>query len=88
MGEDGTIPRERVRFGERWAEFSNAPLRKKSHELDSMIRALFPRRQFALSLGDKPAMDEMTGVIRSMSNWKVAVGPDSISAELLKIDHP
>ena len=32
-------------------------------------------------------MDDMTAVIRGMPNWK-AVGPDSLPAELLKIDHP
>ena len=85
--EDGTIPRERVRISERWPELSNAPLREISHKLDSMTRALFPRRQFALSLDDKPAMDEMTGITRSMSNWK-AVWPDSIPVKLLKVDHP
>ena len=42
-------------------------------------RYLFPRRPLALSLGNKPAMDEMTGVIRNMSNWKAA-GPDSLPA--------
>ena len=32
-------------------------------------------------------MDDLTVVIRGMPNWK-AVGPDSLPAELLKIDHP
>ena len=30
---------------------------------------------------------DVTAVIRAMPNWK-AVGPDSLPAELLKIDHP
>ena len=32
-------------------------------------------------------MDDMMGVIRGMPNWK-AVGPDSLPAEVLKLDHP
>ena len=32
-------------------------------------------------------MDDMMGVIRCMPNWK-AVGPDSLPAKLLKLDHP
>ena len=32
-------------------------------------------------------MDDMTGVIWGMPNWK-AVGPDSLPAELLKLDNP
>ena len=53
-----------------------------------MIGTLFPRRPLALSLGDEPAMDEMTPAIRSMpKNWK-AVGRDSLPAGLLKADHP
>ena len=32
-------------------------------------------------------MDDMMGVIRGMPNWK-AVGPDSLPAEILKLDHP
>ena len=32
-------------------------------------------------------MDDMMGIIRGMLNWK-AVGPDSLPAEVLKLDHP
>ena len=32
-------------------------------------------------------MDDMKGVIRGMPNWN-AVGPDSLPAEVLKLDHP
>ena len=32
-------------------------------------------------------MDDMTAVIRGMPDWKV-VGPDSLPAELLNVDHP
>ena len=46
-----------------------------------------PRPLELLSLGDDPSMDEMTGELKGISNWK-AVGPDGLQAELLKIDHP
>lgn len=46
-----------------------------------------PKRPSALSLGDEPNVDELTGLIRGMPNWKVAC-PDSLSAELLNLDHP
>ena len=38
-------------------------------------------------LGDELTMDEMTAVIQGMPNW-IAVGPDSLPSELLKIGHP
>ena len=44
-------------------------------------------RPLAPSLGVEPTMDDMTGVMRGMPNWK-AVGPDSLPAEVLKLDHP
>ena len=51
------------------------------------ITVLFPQRPLAPSLGVEPTMDDMMGVIRGMPNWK-AVGPDSLPAEVLKLDHP
>lgn len=41
---------------------------------------------YTISRGDEPTFDEMTEVIRSMPNLKAA-GPDSLLAELLKLDH-
>lgn len=38
-------------------------------------------------LGDEPTMDDMSAVTRGMPDWK-AVEPDSLSAELLKLDRP
>ena len=54
--------------------------------LDLTITVLFPQRPLAPSLGVEPTMDDMMGVIRGMPNWK-AVGPDSLPAEVLKLDH-
>ena len=67
--------------------FFQTLLNKKSPKLDLTITVLFPQRPLAPSLGVEPTMDDMTGVIRGMPNWK-AVGPDSLSAEAVKIDPP
>ena len=57
-------------------------------ELDpQIIDQLFPPRPLEVSLGDEPAMDEMTEVIKGMPNRK-AVGPDRLPAEVLKLHHP
>ena len=67
--------------------FPDTLLNKKSPTLDPTISTLFPRRRLALSLGDGPAMDDRTDITRSMPNWR-AMGPNSILAELLEVDHP
>ena len=86
--EDGALLRDKVRIRKRWAGFSYRLLDTKSLALDPTIIELFPKRPLALPHGDEPAIDEMTGVVRSsMPNWKVA-GPDSLAAELLKLHHP
>ena len=87
MDEDGTLLKDKVRVHERWAGYLGTLLNTKSPNLDPTISGLFPRRLLAPSLGDEPTIDDITAVIRGMPNWK-AVGPDSLPAELLKIDHP
>ena len=88
MDDDGSLLKDKVRILERWAGYFGALLNTKSPKLDPNISGLFPQRPLALSLGDEPAMDDMAAVIiRDMPNWK-AMGPDSLPAELLKIDHP
>ena len=84
--EDGTLLRDKVRGRERWAGFFYNLLNTKWLTLDPTIVELFPERPFALLNGDAPTIDEMTGEIRSMPNWKAA-GPDSLPAELLKHGH-
>ena len=86
MDEDGTPLRDKMRIRKRWRFFQTL-LNKKSPKLDLTITVLFPQRPLAPSLGDEPTMDDMTGVIRGMPNWK-AVGPDSLPAKVLKHDHP
>ena len=86
-GEDGTLPRDKVRILEQWERVVGTLLTTKSSKLDPTISALSPQRRLPPSLGDEPTMDNMTAVIRGMPNRK-AVGPDSLPAELLKLDHP
>ena len=85
--EDGTLPRDNVRIFKRWARFFGTLLTTTYSKLDLTISALFPQRPLTALLGDEPTMDDMPAVIRGMPNWK-AVGPDSLPAEILKIDHP
>ena len=75
MDENGTLPRDKVRIRKRWGGFFQT-LNKKSPKLDLTGTALFPQRPLAPSLGVRPTIDDMMGVIRGMPNWK-AVGPDS-----------
>ena len=87
MDEDGTMLKDKVRILERWAGYFGTLLNTKSPELDPNISGLFPQWPLAPSVGGEPTMDGMTKVIRGMPNWK-AVGPDSLPAELLKIENP
>ena len=87
MGEDGRLLKDKVPILDRWAGYFGTLQNTKSPKLDPTISGLFPQRPLAPSLGDEPIMDGMTAVIRGMPNWKT-VGPDSLPAELLKIDHP
>ena len=84
MDDDGTLLKDKVRILERWAGYFGTLLNTKSPKLDPTISGLSPQRPLAPSLGDEPTMDDMKAVI---PNWK-AVGPDSLPAEFLKIDHP
>lgn len=58
-----------------------------SLNFDPTISAQFAHRLLTPSLGGEPAMDNMTGAIRGVPIYKV-VGPDSLSVELLNLDHP
>ena len=86
MDEGATLLKDKLCIRERWGGLSQTLLNKKSPKLDPTISILFPQRPLTPSLGDEPTMHNMTGVIRGTPNWK-AVGPDSLPAELLKLDH-
>ena len=87
MDENGTLPRDKVRIRKRWGGFFQTLLNRKSPKLDLTITVLFPQRPLAPSLGVEPTMNDMMGVIWGLPGWK-AVGPDSLPAEVLKLDHP
>ena len=83
----GTLLRDRMRIRERWARFYHTFWNTKSLTLSPTIIDLLPPRPLEESLRDEPSMDEMTDVIKGMSNWK-AVGPDGVPSELPILDHP
>ena len=85
--ENGVLLRGKGESHDRWARFFHTLLNTKSSKLDHNLKDQFPKRPVALSLGDPPAMIEMTAAIKSKANEK-AVGPDSLPAELLKLDDP
>ena len=87
MDENRKLVRDKVRIRKRWGGFFQTLLNRKSPKLDLTITIVFPQRPLAPSLGVEPTMDDMMGVIRGMPNWN-AVGPDSLPAEVLKLDHP
>ena len=82
-----TLLRDKVRLLKRWARFFGTLLTTKSPKFDPTFSTLFPQRPLTPSHEDEPTMDGMTAGIRCRTHWK-AVGPDSLPAELLKIDHP
>ena len=87
VDEDGTLLTDKVRIHDRWRGFFQTRLYKKSPKLDPTISTLFSQRPLTPSLGSEPTMDDMPGEIRGMPNWK-AVRPESLPAQLLKLDHP
>ena len=85
--EDGTLPRDKVRISKGWGGFFKTLPNKKSPKLDLNITVLFTQPPLVPSLGVQQTMDDMMGVIRGIPYWK-AVGPDSLAAEVLKLNHP
>ena len=88
--EHGALLRDKVRIRERWSGFYHKLSNTKSLKLDPTIIGLSPPRPLELlvvSLGDEPAIDEMTEAHEGAPNWNI-LGPDGLPAELLKIDHP
>ena len=84
---DCTLLRGKVRFLKRWEGFFQTVLNKKPPELDLTITALFPPRPLPPSHGVDSTTDDMMEVIRSAPN-SIAVGPNSLSAEVLKLGTP
>ena len=87
MDEDGTLLRHKVCIRTLWEGLFQTLLNMKSPNLDLTITVLFPQGPLGPSLGVEPTMYDMIGVIRGMPTCK-AVGPDSLPAEVLKLNHP
>ena len=91
--ENGVLPRDKAEILQRWARFFSTLLNTKSPKLNPVIIEEVQQRPAAPTTGDlvplasAPTLEETRRVIRGMHNWK-APGPDSLVAELLKIDNP
>ena len=85
--------RDKAEIRQRWARFFSTLLNTKSPKLNPAIieemqqRSAAPTTGDSAPLGSAPTLEETRQEIRGMHNWK-APGPDSLVAELLKIDEP
>ena len=91
--EKGVLLRDKAEILQRWGRLLGTLLNTKSPKLNSVImeevqqRPAAPTTGDSVALGSAPTLEEIRGAIRGMHNWK-APGPDSLVAELLKIDEP
>ena len=91
--ENGVLLGDKAEIPQRWARFFGTLLNTKSPKLNPAIieevqqRPAAPTTRDSVPLGSAPTLEETRRVIRGMHNWK-APGPDSLVAELLKIDEP
>ena len=85
--------RDKAEILQRWARFFGTLLNTKSPKLNPTIieeaqqRPAAPTTRHSVPLGSAPTLEETRREIRGMHNWK-APSPDSLVAELLKIDEP
>ena len=91
--EHGVLLRDKAAILQRWGRFFSTLLNTKSPKLNPAIieevqqRPPAPTTGDSVPLGSAPTLEETRRAIRGMHNWK-APGPDSLVAELLKIDEP
>ena len=91
--ENGVLLTDKAEILQRWARFFSTLLKTKSPKLNPAIIEEVQQRPAAPTTGDSvplrsaPTLEETRRAIRGMHNWK-APGPDSLVAELLKIDEP
>ena len=91
--ENGVLLREKAEILQRWARFFGTLLNTKSPKLNPAIieevqqRPAAPTTRDSVPLGSAPTLEETRRAIRGMHNW-MTPGPDSLVAELLKIDEP
>ena len=82
--EEGRLLRDKGRIRWRWVRFFCSLLNSKSDQLNADIPKRLPQHPVASALGIEPTEEEIVIAMKAMSNAK-AVGPDGLSAELLKL---
>ena len=82
--EEGRLLRDKGRIREKWVRFFRSPLNSKSNMIDADIPKRLPQHPVASALGIEPTVEEIATAMKAMANAK-AVGPDGLSAELLKL---
>ena len=91
--ENCVLQRDKAEILQRWARSFSTLLNTKSPKLNPAIieevqqRPAAPTTGDSVPLGSAPTLEETRRAIRGMDNWKEP-GPDSLVAELLKIDEP
>ena len=83
--EEGRLLLDKVCVRERWVRFFRSLLNAKSNKIDPDIRKRLPQHPVASAFGIERTEEEIATAIKAMANAK-AVGPDGLSAELLKIE--
>ena len=82
--EEGKLMRDKGRIRLRWVRFFRSLLNAKSEMLDPDIPKRLPQHPVASALGIEPTEEEIVTAMKAMASAK-AVGPDDLSAELLKL---
>ena len=82
--EGWRLLRDKGRIRERWVRFFRSLLNDKSDMLDPDIPERLPQHPVASILGIDPTEENISTAMKSMANAKT-VGPDGLSAELLKL---
>ena len=82
--EEGRLLRDKGCVSERWVRFFRTLLNAKSNKIDPDIPKRLPQHPVASALRIEPTEEEIATAMKAMANAK-AVGPDGLSAELLKL---
>ena len=82
--EEGRLLRDKGPIRERWRRFFRSLMNAESDMLDPDIPKRLPQHPVASALGIEPTEEEIATSMKAMENAK-AVGPDGLSAELLKL---
>ena len=83
--EQGRLLSDKGCIRERWVRFFRSLLNAKSNKINPYIPKRLPQHPVAGALEIEPTEDEIATAMKAMANAK-AVGPDGLSAELLKLE--